>query len=229
MVTPDVEMVVVNGVARLTLIRPQKRNAVTAQMWHGMIRAIDEVSTTSGVRALLIQGSGGSFCAGADLTEVRSAGGIQSADYHDLVLRGLSRIRDFPVVTVALIDGPCVGAGCSIALACDIRFATLDAYFAIPAVKFGFAFDEGGLRHLVELVRSGHATRLMLAGTTIGSAEATTIGLVDHCSDGAEAECERFLADLADANLHTAAETRRLIRLFAGLDSEAHPPSHVAL
>jgi enoyl-CoA hydratase/carnithine racemase len=229
MATSNVEMVVANGVARLTLKRPQKRNAITAQMWDDMIRAMDSVATDSGLRALLIQGSGGSFCAGADLAEVRSTDGTESTDYRGLVHQGLARIRDFPFVTVALIDGPCVGAGCSIALACDVRFATLAASFAIPAVKYGFVFDEGGLRHLVEVVGSGRATWMMLSGMTIGSVEAASIGLVDHCSDSSEVACERFLADLADANVSAAAETRRLIRLFTGLGPATRVGSHVTL
>jgi enoyl-CoA hydratase/carnithine racemase len=217
--TQDVEITAADGVARLTLCRPGKRNAITAEMWEAIIRGLDAARSKPGMRALLIQGSGGSFCAGGDLGSVRLPDGSESQAFRALVAQGLARIRDFPFATAAFIDGPCIGGGCNIALACDVRFATPPSTFAIPAVRYSLVFEEAGLRRLVELVGSGHAYRLLLSGATIGGTEAASIGLVEHCSDAAAAECDRYLADLARAYGPTAAATRQLIRSFAGLDS----------
>ena len=217
--TQDVEITAANGVARLTLRRPQKRNAITAEMWETIIRGLDAAGSKPRMRALLIQGSGGSFCAGGDLASVRLPDGTESQAFRALVAQGLARIRDFPVATAALIDGPCIGGGCNIALACDVRFATPSSTFAIPAVRYGLVFEESGLRRLVELVGSGHAYRLLLSGATIGGTEAASIGLVEHCSEAAAEECERYLADLDGAHGPTAAATRQLVRSFAGVDS----------
>src|SRR4051794_36196133 len=114
----DLDISVEQDVAYLTLQRPEKRNAITAEMWEGIVAGLSDVARTPGLRALVVTGEGGSFSAGADLASVRNADGSLSSQYNETALRGIAAIRDFPQTTLALIDGPCFGAGCSLALAC---------------------------------------------------------------------------------------------------------------
>ena len=100
-----------DGVVRLTLRRPEKRNAVTAAMWEAALAHLDDASARSDVRVLLVQGSEGFFCAGAHLASVKRPDGTPSDAYVDLAVRALTAVADFPAPSVARIEGPCIGAG----------------------------------------------------------------------------------------------------------------------
>jgi enoyl-CoA hydratase/carnithine racemase len=216
--TNDLDISVDGAVARVTFQRPDKRNAITAEMWEGMVSGLAEAARGDGVRALVVEGASGSFSAGADLESVRGADGQRSAAYQATALAGLAAIREFPHPTLAMIDGPCIGGGCSIALACDVRFATPSSTFAVPAARYGFSYDEYSLRRLVELVGSGQACRFLFSAMKIPGPEAARIGLVDLCCDELEAEAESYLSAVTSGEIRTMAGMRAAIRRFAGLD-----------
>jgi len=217
MTTTDLDLTVEDEVARLTFQRPAKRNAITAEMWEGIASGLAEVARSGTVRALVVTGAGGSFSAGADLGAVRGADGARSDDFHALALRGIAAIRDFPRPTLAVIDGPCIGGGCSIALACDVRFATTASVFAVPAVRYGFSYDEGSLRRLVELVGSGHASRFLFSAVQLSAREAADIGLVELCGGDVQAEADSFISAVAAGDAAVISATRESIRRCAGL------------
>jgi enoyl-CoA hydratase/carnithine racemase len=206
---------VADGVARLTFQRPEKRNAITAGMWSGISEILQSLVGRDDVRCLAVQGSGGCFSAGADLAAVRDASGSPSSAYQALVERGLRSIREFRWPTLAVIEGPCIGGGCAIALACDVRFAVPGATFTIPAVRYGLELEGAALVRLVELVGSGQASRFLLSAMTIRGAEAAAMGLVDLCANNAFAAADEFLDSVAAADPATVAKTVAAIRMAA--------------
>lgn len=173
-------------IARLTLDRPEARNAIPAAGWAELARLLVEVADA---RILVVAGAGGAFCAGADLSDLSALNKDESARVRfrkDMRL-ALDRLGSLAVPSVALIEGPCYGAGVALAMACDIRIATESARFAITPAKIGISYPQEDVHRLVELVGPGQAARLLFTASSVDGAEAARIGLVELCSiDGAQ-------------------------------------------
>lgn len=210
--SPDIRFDCNDAIATITLDRPSKLNAVTAAMWRSMIDLLSEAARNDRIRTLAVTGSGGSFSAGADLDEVRTSDGSRSEEYHQLALRALDVLRDFPKPTLALIDGPCIGGGCSLALACDVRFTTPESTFSIPAIRHGFDYDEPSLSRLVELIGTGHAHRLLLGATAVDGREAAAIGLAEVCTEDLIGDGNNYLSTVANGPPAVVTRTRSVIR-----------------
>ena len=208
----DIGFRVDGGAAILRLNRPAKRNAVSGTMWEAIGEALGEAAARPDVRALVIEGLPGVFCAGADLTALKGADQDAAAHYRRISLAGYDSIREFPRPTVAVIDGLCIGGGNNIALACDIRLAGPQASFAIPAVRHGIVYDRPTVTRLVELLGSGRASHLLFTAERIGAARAAEIGLVDVLADDVHAELTAFLGTLRAADMTTLGAIRELIR-----------------
>ena len=203
---------ITDGVAVLELRRPDKRNALSWDMLETILTHLDAATGRPDVRVLVVQGGAGAFCAGADLAAVKERDGSASASFRELVVRTVAAIAEFPVPSVARVDGPSIGAGCSLALACDIRFAHPDAIFAIPAVRHGIVYDEDSIARLATLVGPSRAARMLYTGLRVDGTQAERIGLVDECSH----HLDRLVADcvgvLASADPGTVAAHRNLLR-----------------
>jgi enoyl-CoA hydratase/carnithine racemase len=174
--------------ARLTLDRPEVRNAIPAAGWAALSEKLAVVAA-SDVRLLVVTGAGDTFCAGADLGDFAAMrGNGETAVRFRQDMRGaLDALRALAIPTIAAIEGHCFGAGVALALACDIRMARLGAKFAITPAKLGIAFPQEDVHRLVALVGPGQAARLLFTAETIGGDEARRIGLVDyHCHPEAE-------------------------------------------
>jgi enoyl-CoA hydratase/carnithine racemase len=208
----DIGFRVDGGAAILRLNRPAKRNAVSGAMWEAIGEALGEAAVRPDVRALVIEGLPGVFCAGADLTVLKGADQDAAAHYRQVSLAGYDSIREFPRPTVAVIDGLCIGGGNNIALACDIRLAGPQASFAIPAVRHGIVYDRPTVTRLVELLGSGRASHLLFTAERIGAARAAEIGLVDVLANDVHAELTAFLDALRAADMTTLGAIRELIR-----------------
>lgn len=204
-----------DGVAVLELRRPDKRNAVSWEMWETILTHLDAASERTDVRVLVVQGSGGAFCAGADLTAVKDRDGSASPSFRQLVVQAVTAVAEFPVPSVACVDGPCIGAGCSIALACDIRLANPDSTFAIPAVRHGIVYDEDSIARLVALVGPSRAARILYTGQRLDGMQAERIGLVDECSPNLERLLDDCVAALASADPRNIAAHRKILRVTA--------------
>lgn len=201
-----------DGIAALDLRRPDKRNAVSGDMWQAILAHLDAASRRSDVRVLLVQGRGGVFCAGADLAAVKEADGTVSAPYRELAIRAFDAVASFPVPSVARVEGACIGAGCSLALACDIRFAHPNATFAIPAVRHGIVYDEASIARLATLVGPSRAARMLYTGMRVDGAQAARIGLVDECSEALDQIVSDCVGAITSGDLDTIAAHRALVR-----------------
>lgn len=202
-------------VARLTLERAEARNAIPASGWDELAAVIAEVEASE-ARLLILTGSGGAFCAGADLTDFAAMRGDKAARvrFRSTMRRALDALRDLPIPSIAVIDGHCYGAGVALAMACDLRIAGASASFAITPAKIGISYPQEDVHRLVELVGAGQAARLLFGALEIDSAEAARIGLVElHDPDGG---VEPLAAAILANDKDSLALLKRAIRTAAG-------------
>lgn len=199
-------LVLEDGAAALTLERPEARNAIPAAAWPDLAARLREAG---GARLLVVRGAGGAFCAGADLADFPAMRGDRPARtrFRRDMRRALDTLRDLPMPTLAVIDGPCFGAGVALAIACDLRIAGRGATFAITPAKLGISYPQQDVHRLVSLVGPGQAARLLLGAARIDGAEAARIGLVEiFAGDALEDEVEALRAALL-ANSAQSLET----------------------
>src|SRR6201996_6281623 len=138
-------------------------------MWIAMTAQLRAPADDPKVRALVVSGLPGVFCAGADLASVKHADAAVAAEYQQIALAAFAALRDFPRPALAAIGGLCIGAGGTTALACDVRIAGPQAIFAIPAVRHAIVYDEWTIRRLVELVGSSRGAHFLFTAERIGA------------------------------------------------------------
>lgn len=170
-----------NGIARVTINRPDKLNALNATVISELGDAVTRIETDPAVRGVILTGSGQkAFVAGADIAELAGQGpmdGKARSMAGQLVFRRLERCGK-PVI--AAVNGFALGGGCELAMACHIRIAAENARFGQPEVKLGISPGYGGTARLPRLVGKGRALELLLGGGMIDAAEAYRIGLVNR-------------------------------------------------
>jgi enoyl-CoA hydratase/carnithine racemase len=206
-------------VARLTLNRPDVRNAIPAAGWRELAEIVGAVAATD-ARLLVAAGAGGAFCAGADLNDFAAMKDDEAARiaFRTGMRAAFDALRSLPIPTIASISGPCYGAGVAFALACDLRVATRDARFAITPAKMGLSFPQEDVHRLVSQVGAGQAARLLFGAETINAAEAARIRLVDYC-DGGEDQVVGLI--LANESASLAALKRAIVLAADGVRSDA--------
>jgi enoyl-CoA hydratase/carnithine racemase len=172
-----------DGVAIITLNRPFRRNALTFDMGEVFGEAIDQLKADSNVRAVVLTGAGSSFCAGADFSLLQ---GWQDANPEAVKERMLCfyklflRVQELEVPTIAAVAGGAIGAGCCLALACDIRLAADSAKMALNFVQLGINPGMGGTYNLPAIVGPAIAMELIATGRIVTGSEAARIGLVNR-------------------------------------------------
>ncbi|MGH2545961.1 MAG: enoyl-CoA hydratase/isomerase family protein [Actinomycetota bacterium] len=172
-----------DGVATIELARPDKRNAISAQMFSELGDAAEAAASDPGIRAVLVRGDGPSFCAGIDVTLLGQLAGTRGAR-----LRSFIRTAQRPFLTLAQMDKPSVaavqghalGAGFQLALACDLRVCAEDVRFAMLEVRFGLIPDLGGIHRLSRLIGPARTKELVWTGRTVEPEEAERLGLANR-------------------------------------------------
>ncbi len=168
-------------VAMITLNRPEKRNAITAEMIAELFSAFSEVEV-SPARVLLLTGAGKAFCSGMDLEALKALAEQSPAEQRedaDRLARLCLRIWSFPKPTIAAVNGPAIAGGCGIATLCDFTIAVPEAKFGYPEVRIGFLPAVVSV-FLVRQIGEKHARDLLLTGRIIEAAEAHRLGLVSQ-------------------------------------------------
>jgi enoyl-CoA hydratase len=193
-------------------------------MYDALTSACDEVDATPGLRVLVIRGAGDAFAAGTDITQFRDfhsgADGVAYERRLDAVIDRLERVSR---PTIAVIDGPAVGGGCAIALACDLRLCTPRARFGVPIARtLGNCLSIANTARLVDLIGPARAKDLLFTGRFIDADEAFALGLATRVVPQGTADDEvRVLAgELAARASSTIAATKALVRR---LRSHRHP------
>jgi 2-(1,2-epoxy-1,2-dihydrophenyl)acetyl-CoA isomerase len=219
-----IELQVTDGVAWLTLNRPAALNAWTAQLGRELGAALDHVAEDPGVRAIVFTGAGRAFSSGADLKNRAEADGtmdVQTA-LREIYNPVMLRVRTVPKPVIAAVNGPAVGIGCSLALACDLIVAAESAYFLMAFVNIGLTVD-GGASHTLP-ARVGHARAFEIAylGERIPAAQALEWGLINRVVPDAEltSAVGELSAKLASGPPGSYAATKRSInaRMYSGFD-----------
>jgi 2-(1,2-epoxy-1,2-dihydrophenyl)acetyl-CoA isomerase len=219
---------VADAVATITLSRPDSLNAWIPEFAHELIAALDRAADDPGVRAIVITGAGRAFSAGADLKAQPEPGPNGPPMFLELMRElynpPIARVRRVPKPVIAAVNGPAVGIGCSLALACDLIVAAESAYFLLAFVNVGLTLD-GGASALLS-ARLGHARTFELAylGQRLAAARALEWGLVNQVVPDAElASAARGLASQLAAGPPLAfAATKRLVNAcyYGGLDQQ---------
>jgi enoyl-CoA hydratase len=173
-------------VAIVTINRPDKRNALNTPTRTALMAALDELERNREVRAVILTGAGEkAFVAGADIAEFEGNSPVDQ--YRIMSARSVYAAADrFPKPLIAAINGFCLGGGCELAMACDIRLAAEGAKFGQPEINLGILPGGGGTQRLPRLVGLGQAFRLLYTGDLIDAAQALRIGLVDEVVPAAQ-------------------------------------------
>lgn len=205
----------VNGIAILTLNRPEKRNALHPTMVSQIKSALEEISTNKETKALIITGEGNSFCAGADLEYLNSSQNYSSIenekDSESLAEMFLS-IYKLPILTLAAVNGPAIAGGSGLASVCDFVIAdTNKAKFGYSEVKIGFIPAIVSI-FLIRKIGEGNAKKLLLTGDTIDSKKALSLGLADYISENVIAESVAFTNKLLSNSLTSYSHTKQMIQ-----------------
>jgi enoyl-CoA hydratase/carnithine racemase len=185
-------------VAVIEIDRHDRRNALDAAHCHDLREALTMAAPAGPetARAVVITGAGSSFCAGADL------GTVYDAAFRDALYGMLAAVTEVPVPVLAAVNGPAVGAGAQLALACDLRVAAPEATFAIPAARLGIAVNPWTIRRLALLAGTGTAQAMLIGAETLDAPAALRCGLASRLGDrGTALAWARELAGLAPLSL----------------------------
>jgi enoyl-CoA hydratase/carnithine racemase len=187
-----------DAVATLTIDRPSKRNAMSFEMWSAIPGLLGKVAEDDAVRALVIRGTD-HFSSGADISEFATLrSDAEGAErYGAAVLAGERAIAGLSKPTIAAITGVCVGGGCEIALACDMRVAAPDARFGITPAKLGIVYNFTSTKQLVDVVGPAWARQVLFTADIIDADTALRIGLVNELTEDPVARAVELATTMA--------------------------------
>jgi enoyl-CoA hydratase len=178
-----------DGVGTITFNQPEKRNAMSVEMWDGLTSILGEWEGDPEVRVIVLTGTGDkAFVSGADISQfakTRSNADAQK-EYDKLTSAGRAKLGACPKPVIARIQGFCLGGGLGIAMGADLRIAAESSTFGIPAAKLGIAYGWDMVRRLISLVGHANARSILFTGERIGAREAERIGLVNQVVPDAE-------------------------------------------
>jgi enoyl-CoA hydratase/carnithine racemase len=215
----DIELAWNGPAATIVLNRPAKRNAMTLDMWRRVPDLVGEALAHGTTRLLVLRGNGGAFSAGADIAEFPEAYASAEAAIANqkTIQAAMTAVEQCPLPTLAAIDGACYGGGCGLALACDLRFATTGASFAITPAKLGLVYGIDDTRRLAAAVGPSRAKDILFTGRALPATEALQMGLVNaiHAPQDLDAAVERLAQSLGAVSAHSARATKRILAKLA--------------
>ncbi len=206
------------GTATVTISNPAKRNAMTVRMWRELPVLLDRLAADPAVRVVVLTGAGRTFCAGADISGLRD-----QPEPGVTAVAAEEALAAFPKPTIALVRGHCVGGGCQLAVACDLRFAAQGATFGVTPARLGIVYPASSTRRLAALVGPATAKFLLLSAELVDAERALRTGLVDELLPDGEldARVAGFAAVLASRSQLTQAAAKE----FVGVPSHADVPA----
>lgn len=214
-----------NGIGWLTFNQPEKRNAMSLEMWAATAEALDAFAADPEVRVVVMQGAGDkAFVSGADISQFeKSRSNAEAAEEYARISGGArQKLADFEKPLIAMIQGYCLGGGLAVAMAADYRIAAEGSQFGIPAARMGLVYGYEGIKALVDLVGPGVAKRILYTGRRYPADEALRIGLIEEVvpADQLE-EVVRGHAETIAGNAPLSIRGSKLIiRQITGRESE---------
>jgi enoyl-CoA hydratase/carnithine racemase len=172
------------GVGFVTFNQPEKRNAMSIEMWQGLAEILGEFAADDTIGVVVMSGAGDkAFVSGADISQFEKNRKDADAqkEYERLTGVGRDALNAFPKPIIARIRGFCMGGGLAIAMATDLRIASPDSQFGIPAARLSIAYAPDSVRKLIDLVGPAHARMILYTARRIDAQEAERIGLINHC------------------------------------------------
>ena len=213
----------------LIINRPESKNAISIEMWRAIPEAVSQLHA-QGARAIVITGTDACFAAGADLKELQAIDGYDKAStFWHAISETLDFIHSFEIPTVAMIDGACIGGGCLLAIACDIRVASTASTFGIPVAKLGIVLDDLSVARLTSLVGPAVASQLLFTGEVVSAEEAEEIGLVNRVTEDSALKetINKLTGAIAGNGYASVREAKRSIRRNQlGLEASGLRPQH---
>ncbi|MEW2408751.1 enoyl-CoA hydratase family protein [Streptomyces griseoviridis] len=207
-----------DGVATVTLVRPERLNALTFGAYADLRDLLAELSRERSVRALVLAGRGRGFCSGGDVDEIIGAtldlDTAQLLDFNRMTGQVVRAVRECPFPVIAAVHGVAAGAGAVLALAADFRVADPSARFAFLFTRVGLSGGDMGAAYLLpRVVGLGHATRLLMLGDQVRAPEAERIGLISELTDegGADEAAAALARRLAQGPALALAQTKALL------------------
>jgi enoyl-CoA hydratase/carnithine racemase len=198
-------------IGRILIDRPAKRNAFNQEMWEQFPILLGAALIDRAIRVVVVQSTtSGMFCAGADISELMAH--KDNAAWREANQAAINRTQHelarFAKPTIALIDGDCVGGGCGIALACDIRIATAQSRLGITPAKLGLVYPLHDTKLLVDLVGPGQAKKMLYTGELLPAEEALRVGLIEMIGD----EADTLAHQIAGNSAHSTHEMKAMVR-----------------
>ena len=169
------------GIATIKFNRPEKRNAITEEMWLTLQRYVEQADELNDVGIIVITGAGGNFIAGADLSEYETihTSTESTIRYLNIVSRAFAALATAKKATVAKIEGACIGGGCLIACACDLRYATDNSRYCFPPSMIGLIFPLSDTKRLIDLLGPAVAKELIFSARVFYAPEAFQFGMLN--------------------------------------------------
>ncbi|AEB11669.1 enoyl-CoA hydratase/isomerase family protein [Marinithermus hydrothermalis] len=175
-----------DGIALVTLARPKALNALSGEVLRELAEVVEVIHQDPEVRAVIFTGEGKAFVAGADISEIAALSDVfVSREYSLLGQEVMNAVAALPVPTIAAINGYALGGGLELALACDLRVASVKAKLGLPEVGLGLIPGFGGTQRLPRLIGQGRALDLILTGRHVSAEEALQLGLVNRVAEDA--------------------------------------------
>ena len=214
------------AVGWLTFNNPERRNAVSVDMWEAMPSVLKKFEEDSEVRLIVLAGAGDkAFVSGADISqfEKQRSGPEAVQHYEEIAEAAQARLQACDKPVLAMIRGYCLGAGLNIANLCDLRIASDDARFGIPAAKMGLGYRASSMKNLVSVVGAPYALEIMITGRQFTAAEAREMGLIHRITSVSDLEkITREYCDTISANAPLTMRTaKRMIRELQKQDYDA--------
>ena len=198
----------------MRLNRPEARNALTWDMYDALSDACAKAEADHNVRVFIIRGAGGAFAAGTDISQFKEFDGEAGVAYEKRLDAVIDRIERLPLITIAEVDGPAVGGGCAIAMACDLRFCSERATFGVPVAKtLGNCLSIGNTARMVDMLGLALTRDLLLTGRLVLADEALRSGLVSEVfsEDEISQGVMRLAEQLAARKRSTIVATKKML------------------
>jgi enoyl-CoA hydratase/carnithine racemase len=216
-----------DGIATLVVDRPARRNALTSAMWAELPGLLDRLESDQDVRALIVTGAGDTFSAGADIDELRQVYRDEQAAraYHLANVFAETTLAGFRHPTIAVVRGACVGGGCQLAVACDLRIADRTARFGVTPAKLGVLYPSGPTLRLTRLVGPARAKYLLFTADLVDADRALVYGLVEEVVDdpaGLDARAMALARTIASRSPQSLGAAKTII------DADGDPDEAVA-
>jgi enoyl-CoA hydratase/carnithine racemase len=217
-------------IGHLIIDRPEKRNAFNQRMWELLPELLGTAMADKEIRVLTVHASKpqSAFCAGADISEFANGGKdpVWRQQNQAAISRAQSDLARASKPIIAIIDGDCVGGGCGIAMACDIRISGPDARYGITPAKLGLVYSLHDTKLLVDLVGPSQAKRMLFTGQLLTAHEALRVGLVTILADNPYADAAVMAENIAETSPHSLRASKAIVRRI--LDGQADDDAHTS-